>query len=131
MVKNHLRHPLRVGVMETLPRREHDKVPDALVGVQRVIPRPQALNALKVGAIDHADSHAVQEISTWTREDLAQRPVGRQHQVLALAFVFQRALNPCCACPLPPAAVGVGWNPVLIEVVTAQSQPSDKRGSLA
>ena len=71
MVKNHLRHPLRVGVMETLPRREDDEVPDALVGVGRVIPRAEAFNALEVGAIDQADSHAVQEISTWTREDLA------------------------------------------------------------
>lgn len=131
MVKNHLRQPLRVGVMETLPRREDDEVPDALVGVRRVIPRPEAFNALEVGAIDQADSDTVQKISTWTREDLAQRPVGRQEQVFATAFVFQRALNPCCACPLPPAAIGVGGNPLLIEVVTAQSQPSNKRGSLA
>jgi len=96
-----------------------------------VIPRPQAFNALGVGAIDQADSHAVQEISTWTREDLAQRPVGRQQQVLAKAFALQRPLNPGGACLLPPAAVCVGRNPVLIEVVTAQSQPSDERGSLA
>jgi hypothetical protein len=95
-----------------------------------VAPRPEAFNALEVGAIDQADSDTVQERSTWACEDLAQRPVGRQQQVFATAFVLQRTPNPGRACPLPPAAVGVGRNPVLIEVVTAQSQPGD-RGSLA
>ena len=33
MVENHFRHPLRVGVMQPLPGREDDEVPDALVGV--------------------------------------------------------------------------------------------------
>jgi hypothetical protein len=45
MVKNHLRHPLRVSVMKALPRREGNEVPDARIGVRRVIARAEACNA--------------------------------------------------------------------------------------
>jgi hypothetical protein len=51
--------------------------------------------------------------------------------VFAVVLVFEFTPNPGRACPLPPAAVCVGRDAVLVEIVTSQSQPGDERGPFA
>ena len=55
MVESHLRHPPRVGVMQTLPGGEDHEIPDALVGIRRMSAGPKTFDALDVGAVDQTD----------------------------------------------------------------------------
>lgn len=117
--------------METLPCREHDEVPDVLIGVRGVIPGTKPPDALCITAVDQTHSEAVQQRSAWTRKNLSKGPVRRQQQVFIEVAVFQSAVDPLLAGSLPPPEVGVDRNAALIEVVARQSKPADKRGPFA